>query len=116
MSDLLNLVNYLRFYYTATDSLKDKDILKNRYFYDYQTRVITLFTVPAAVQLWQISLINVHEKAALYRKVRVFKSLTLAASIYLAVEQKASLEKKWTYLNRLYPEPTELQKTLFTEA
>ena len=36
--------------------------------------------------------------------------------MYLGLLQKWDLEKKWTYLNRVYPEPTELQKTLYRDA
>ena len=38
------------------------------------------------------------------------------SALGLGVFEKFALEKQWTYLNRLYPEPTELQKTLYREA
>ena len=56
------------------------------------------------------------EKAALYRKVRVLKAVTFGAALFLGVQQKWDLEKQWLYLNRVYPEPTELQKTLYRDA
>ncbi len=34
----------------------------------------------------------------------------------LGVREKFELEKQWTYLNRFYPEPTELQKGLIRDA
>lgn len=46
----------------------------------------------------------------------MLKFITIGASLAFAVNQKSDLEKQWTYLNRLYPEPTELQKTLYREA
>jgi hypothetical protein len=61
-------------------------------------------------------LVNNFEQAALYRKVRVLKALTFAGALALGVQQKLHLEKYWTYLNRLYPEPTELQKSLYRDA
>ena len=46
----------------------------------------------------------------------MYKVVTFGASLAFAVTQRDQLEKQWTYLNRLYPEPTELQKTLYKEA
>ena len=48
MSDLLKDINHLRFYYTADDNLKDKDIQKNKYFESYVNSVSAAFTVPFA--------------------------------------------------------------------
>ena len=46
----------------------------------------------------------------------MLKFITFGASLAFAVNHKTNLEKQWTYLNRLYPEPTELQKTLLRDA
>lgn len=46
MSDLVNDVKYLRYFHTSQDSLKDKDILKNKEFHAFSERVRTLFLVP----------------------------------------------------------------------
>lgn len=37
-------------------------------------------------------------------------------ALTLGFFDKHNLEKQWTYINRLYPEATELQKTLYREA
>ena len=35
MSDLLKEANFLRFYYTSDDAVKDKDVLKNKAYLKY---------------------------------------------------------------------------------
>lgn len=72
--------------------------------------------IPLGFQVWQLLLVNQHEHAALYYKVRVLKALTFGAALLLGVREKFELEKQWTYLNRFYPEPTELQKGLIRDA
>ena len=116
MADLVKDVKYLRYYYSTEDSLKDKDILKNQSFQKYATRVGTLFLLPTAFQVWQILLVNNTEKLALYKKVRILKSISLIGAFALGFREKLNLEYQWNYYNRFYPEPTELQKTLTREA
>ena len=116
MSDLAQQAKYLRYYYTSEETLQDKDIQKNQTYEQYAQRVGALFLVPLGIQFWQLSLVNNFEKAALYRKVRILKTLTFGGALMLGLHQKWDLEKKWTYLNRIYPEPTELQKTLYRDA
>ena len=116
MSDLAQQAKYLRYYYTSEETLQDKDIQKNQSYDQYSQRVGALFLVPLGLQVWQLSLVNNFEKAALYRKVRILKTLAFGGALFLGLQQKWDLEKKWTYLNRIYPEPTELQKTLYRDA
>ena len=47
MADTHKDLDYLRFYYSSEESLKDKDLLKYEAFTDYQKRVASLFSVPA---------------------------------------------------------------------
>ena len=47
------------------------------------------------------------------RRVKVFSVIGAFAAIW---NERAILEKKWTYYNRFYPEPTQLQRTLVQEA
>ena len=91
MSDLVKDIKYLRYYYTSEDSLKDKDILKNKSYFKYVKRVEYLFLVPLTFQLWQISLVNNLDKVALYNKVRVFKILTLVGAIGFGIKEKIDL-------------------------
>jgi hypothetical protein len=116
MSDLVKDIHSLRFYHTSNETMKDKDILKNQAYQKYSRRVHALYTIPLVFQCWQIGLINKPERASVYRKVRMYKIFTLFASTVFALNHKSQLEKEWTYINRLYPEPTELQKTLYKEA
>ena len=58
MADLIKDANFLRYYHTSEDMLKDKDLCKNDAFEKYGTRVTVLMTVPLAFQFWQISLAN----------------------------------------------------------
>ena len=46
MSDLVKEANYLRFYHTSADMMKDKDMQKNALFKDYARRVGALLTIP----------------------------------------------------------------------
>ena len=95
MGDLVKDVKYLRYYYTSEDMTKDKDILKNQTFTTYSNRVSALFMLPLGFQLWQISLVNNFEKAALYRKVRILKFLSFVGAVGLGVREKLSLEYQW---------------------
>ena len=116
MGDLVRDVKYLRFYHTSEDMTKDKDILKNQSFDKYAQRVTGLFVPAVLFQFWQIALVNNFECAALYRKVRVLKFLSLTGAIALGVREKLRLEYQWQYYDRFYPEATELQKSLTREA
>ena len=42
--------------------------------------------------------------------------MSLGASLAFAMYETSNLNQRWKYLDRLYPEPTQLQKTLNTEA
>ena len=116
MSDLVRDAKFLRYHYTSDEALLDKDIQKNASFEKYSINVGATFLVPLFFQCWQLSLINNMEKAALYRKVRIFKALTFVGAMGVGVYERAKLEKYWTFLNRFYPEPTELQKSLYRDA
>ena len=116
MADLIRDANYLRFYYTSDDAVKDKDYLKDKAFQTYTQKQTTLFSLPIAFQLWQISLANHQEKIALYNKVRMFKTAAFAGALGLGLWELTNLKKQWLYYDRFYPEPTELQKTLQREA
>ena len=116
MSDLIKEANFLRFYHTSDDAVKDKDFLKDVEFKSYTTKTTTLMMVPLALQVWQINLANNAEKLALYNKVRIFKSGAFAGAICLGLWELTNLRKKWTYYDRFYPEPTQLQKKLQQEA
>ena len=116
MGDLVKDVKYLRFYHTSEEMSKDKDILKNQTFDAYANRVGTLFLLPLGFQLWQLSLVNNFEKVALYRKVRVLKALSFMGAVAFGMKEKLNLEYQWQYYDRVYPEATELQKTLTREA
>lgn len=116
MSDLVQDAKYLRYYYTSEETLLDKDITKNETFKTFSNKVTALFMVPLGFQFWQMYLVNNFEKAALYNKVRMLKAITFAGAVAISFFEKTQLEKQWTYLNRMYPEPTELQKTLYRDA
>ena len=48
MADLIKDANFLRFYYTSDDAVKDKDYLKDKAFLTYQNKQSTLFALPLA--------------------------------------------------------------------
>ena len=109
-------LDYLRFYYSSEESMKDKDILKSEAFTEYQRRVAALFSVPAFFQLAQISTVNRTSHAHLYKYFRHLKIASLIGGFACVWHEKMQLEKKWTYYNRFYPEPTQLQRSLVSEA
>ncbi len=116
MTDHLREAHFLRAHYVSDEMLKDKDTLKNRFFEDYSRRVKCLFAFPMAFQLWQICLINRPEMIRQYNQVRTMKALTLAGAIGFGVLEKVQMDKRFTFLNRYYPEPTELQTKLKMQA
>ena len=56
MADLIKEANWLRFYHTSEDAVKDKDFLKNEAYIKFTQKVNTLMTVPIGLQIWQIAL------------------------------------------------------------
>ena len=116
MSDLIKEVNYLRFYFTSDDACKEKDWCKNDAYAQYCNKMRALFGIPLVLQIWQISATNVAEKAALYKNVRMFKSVAMLGACSLGMWEMVNLRKKMTFYDRFYPEMTELQKKLNLEA
>ena len=116
MSDLLKEVNYLRYYFASDDAMKDKDFNKNEAFQEYSSKTQALFVIPMAFQMWQISLANVAEKVSLYKQVRMFKSAAIIGACSIGLWEYSNLRKKMLMYDRLYPEPTELQRKLMLEA
>ena len=116
MADTHKDLDFLRFYHTSEDALKDKDTLKNSSFEKYRMNSLVLFMIPAALQVAQISTINQPSQANLFRYVRHLKAVALMGSFACIWSEKLTLEKKWQFYNRFYPEPTALQRSLVTEA
>ena len=48
MADLIKEANFLRYYYTSDDAVKDKDYLKDKAFQTYAKKQTGLFTLPIA--------------------------------------------------------------------
>ena len=116
MADLIKEANWLRFYYTSDDAVKDKDLLKDQAHIKTSQKVSTLMTVPFFFQIWQLSLVNHPDSIQLYRKVRSLKAATFLGAVAFGSYELLNMRKQWTYYDRFYPEPTELQKTLNREA
>jgi hypothetical protein len=58
-----------------------------------------------------------HESSlARYKQVRALKTLSLTGGMMFGLYEISLLKQKWKYIDRLYPEPTQLQKTLEKEA
>jgi hypothetical protein len=116
MSDLLKDVNLLRYYHTSEDMLKDKDYQKNLLHIAFENKVNTLMIVPFFAQIYQLTLSGHADKLALYKQVRAFKTLSLIGGVAFSFYELSILNHKWKYIDRFYPEPTQLQKTLEREA
>ena len=116
MADLMNDLQFLKFHYSSEDAMKDKDVLKNSTFEKYSDKVTALLAVPFFAQLWQIKLLGNVEKVALYNRVRVLKTASLFGAVAFGSYETSKLNKQFTYYNRFYPEPTELQRTLARDA
>jgi len=52
MADLIKEANWLRFYHTSEDAVKDKDFLKDEAHIKFSQKISTLMTVPMCLQLW----------------------------------------------------------------
>lgn len=48
--------------------------------------------------------------------MRAFKTISLAGGLLFGLYEWSNLQRKWKYIDRFYPEPTQLQKTLEKEA
>ena len=116
MADSIKDLQYLRFYYSSEESLKDKDILKNQAFEKYTWNTSMLFMIPAALQVAQISQLNRPSRVPIYKYLRHLKIFSLFGGIACAFNEKLLMEKKWRYYDHFYPEPTQLQKTLVQDA
>lgn len=108
--------NWLRFYHTSEDAVKDKDFMKDAEHMRTSAKVSTLMALPFAMQLWQLSLCNHACSVDMYKRVRGFKMVTFVGAVSMASYELIQLRKKWNYYDKLYPEPTELQKTLYRDA
>ena len=91
MTDLMQDVNYLRFFHTTPASVRDKDILKNDAHQQYSHTVSALMTPVALFQMWQMSLSGHAQSLALYRRVRVFKVGTLIGAVSLGTYENHRL-------------------------
>ena len=116
MADLMNEVNFLRYYHTASSAVHDKDVLKNETYETYSNKISMLMAPCLALQMWQLSLTGLEANLAMYRKVRIFKSAAVIGACVFGSMELVKFQKQMTYLNRFYPEPTELQKSLEREA
>ena len=96
--------------------LKDKDLLKNTAYTDYSKRVVALSTLPAVLQVAHIYLLNRPQFLMQCSYVRQLKVMAAIGSFGLCWYERTQLQRKWRYYDQLYPEPTQLQKTLVTEA
>ena len=106
MADTHKDLDYLRFFYSSEESLKDKDILKNQAYSKYSSNVSILFGIPAMLQLTEICKINVPSELGLYKFVRQVKYFALFGAFAAAYMEKYNLDKKMQYYDRFYPEPT----------
>ena len=116
MSDLIKDVDRLKRFYVSPDMLREKDVLKDEVYRKTTDRIALVSTVPLLAQLYQISLVGVPERFALYRRVASFKWFSFAAAIGIMVKENSDLMKKWRYFDRYFPEPTGLQRAIRDEA
>ena len=59
---------------------------------------------------------NIPSELGLYKYVRQVKYFALIGAFAAAYLEKYNLDKKMSYYDRFYPEPTQLQRTLVQEA
>lgn len=116
MSDLSGDARFLKYHYSTEDSLLDKDYEKDKSFNKLYDTVFQLFTIPIALQVAQIYYINVPEKALLYNKLKMLKVVTALGAFGFGYYELYKYDKYMTFLNRFYPEPTQLQKGLYRDA
>ena len=114
MADLTPNINRLRKSYVNTGMLREKDLEKEETYQKYASKVNILMAIPISLQVYQCMLINKAESLGRYNTVRQLKWFSLVAALGLGLNEMFELNKKWQYLDRLYPEQTAYQKS-FTE-
>ena len=107
MSQLLRNIHAMEHQWVSNESLIDKDNQKNQAYARFAKNVQNLFIFPLAFQFWQLYLVNNTTRIRLYNQVRQLKVLSLGAALTFSVFELSDLNKRWAYLNRLYPEPTQ---------
>ena len=55
MADTTKDIDYLRYYFTSEEALKDKDILKSQAFDKYEKNVGLFVAIPMVLQVAQIT-------------------------------------------------------------
>ena len=75
-----------------------------------------LMAIPMGLQLAEICKINIPAELGVYRYIRKVKYFALFGAFAAAYNEKYTLDKKMTYYDRFYPEPTQLQRALVQEA
>ena len=116
MADTSFNLEVLDYHYVIKDTLYDKDTLKNQAFTRFSEKICVLYGLPAAIQVYQTALINRPEKIAQFRFWRNVKFVSLFGAVVAGYHEKMMLEKKWRYYDRIYPEPTNYQKDIVTDA
>lgn len=116
MSDLVSYLDYLRFHHVSEESLKDKDRLKNEAYQKYSVLIYQMSTLPIGFQIAELYYANNPATRQMFKGVRNVKLASVFALMAVGYWERSNLEKKWLYYDRLYPEPTALQRALVDEA
>jgi hypothetical protein len=65
-----------------------------------------IFFVPAAFQIGEICTMNIPSKVHMFRYLRQVKFVSFFGALAAIAHQKTTLDKKFAYYEKFYPEPT----------
>uniref|UniRef100_A0A7S3KSI7 Uncharacterized protein n=1 Tax=Euplotes crassus TaxID=5936 RepID=A0A7S3KSI7_EUPCR len=116
MSDFTNKLNKFKLYYVPPKTVVEKDIQKEEAYDKYTKAVSMTLAVPLFLQGYQITLINKPGMSSTFNRISKLKWLSVLGATGLGLYHLFELDKRLTYLNRIYPEKTEYQKNLSREA
>ena len=116
MSDFTNYLHRFKVFYVPNQIPIEKDILKEEAFAKYSKGVSLALWVPVLLQGYQLTLVNKPELVTKLNRIRQLKWLSALGATAFGLFHTFELDKRWEYLDRIYPEKTEYQKNLSREA
>ena len=116
MSDITRDINSIKQNFIFKGDLREKDLEKTRYYGVYSKTVVLLTSIPIGLQIYQATLINKAESLEKYNRIRQLKWAGAVVALSFGVHSLFDLDKKWQFLERLFPEMSEYQKNLSREA
>ena len=116
MSDLQGHLERMKLFYVDSNSLRLKDLEKHDAYVSFSQKLHWMWVFPVGATFWQASLTNVTGKAGQFATVKAVKWCMFVGALTFGFMEYHNLNQKWRFLNRYYPEATQYQRSLETEA